>query len=260
MQNLQNQTNVSSEPSGMTIWDHLRELRKRILYAIYSIGAGFLVAYFFSKELFRFLRQPYDAAFQAVYHTAPQMIQTTLLEGFMVYLKIGVIGGLFLASPFVFLQLWKFIAPGLHPHERRHVIPFVSLATLFFVGGALFGYFLVFPPSFEFFLSVTKGEQINATIRMEEYYELAAWMLLGFGAAFEAPLVVLYLVYFRILSTRHLITHWRGVIVTIFVLSAVITPTPDVGTMLMMALPLMVLYGLTIVASMFFAARRRDRT
>ncbi len=241
----------------MTFLDHLAELRRRILISLVAVAAGFAGSYFFSKEIFRWLRMPYDKVYEKVFHVTPDLINTNLLEGFMVYLKIGFIGGIFLASPVLFLQVWKFIAPALHPHERRHVIPFVLLATLFFVGGALFGYFLVFPPSFEWFLTLTKGEHIQATIRMEEYYKFAAWMLMGFGVAFEAPLLVLYLVYFRIIQPKQLIQFWRGIIVGIFVVSAVITPTPDIGTMTMMALPLIVLYGLTIIISLFMAWRTK---
>jgi sec-independent protein translocase protein TatC len=114
---------------------------------------------------------------------------------------------------------------------------------------------LVFPKGFEYFLMVTQGENIEPTIQMEQYYKLAAWMLVGFGASFEGPLILLYLVYFRILNTQQLTKSWRGAMVAILVLSAVITPTPDLGTMIMMAVPLMGMYGITILFSMFISRK-----
>lgn len=242
----------------MSFLDHLNELRRRILTCVAYVIAGFVVAYAFSKQIFRILRGPYDNAYEAVYGVAPELININLLEGFLVYLKVGFLGGIFLASPFLFYQVWKFIVPGLKSNERKHVVPFVFLATLFFVGGALFGYFGVFPSAFKFFLEVTKGEHIQAAIRMQEYYKLASWMLIGFGLAFEGPLIVLYLVFFGVLRTRHLLRAWRGVIVGIAVASAIITPTPDIATMMMMALPLLGLYGITILVSLFFSWRNKE--
>ncbi len=243
---------------NMSFWQHLAELRKRLLRSALAVLAGFSLAYGFHKEIFRILRIPFDTAYQNVYHEAPKLISISLMEGFMVYLKMSCLVGIFIASPVIFYQIWKFIAPGLRENERKHVVPFVFLATLFFVGGAVFGYFLVFPKGFEYFLTVTQGEDIVATIQMEQYYKLASWMLIGFGASFEGPLILLYLVYFRILSTQQLTRSWRGAMVAILVLSAVITPTPDLGTMVMMAVPLMAMYGLTIVFSVFLS--RKDNS
>jgi len=240
-----------SNETAMNFFGHLAELRRRLFRAFIGLLFGFAVAYYFSKELFTLLRIPFDTAYQNVYGMEPNLIVSSLLESFMVYLKVGLLGGLFLSSPFIFLQVWGFISPALKANEKKHVLPFVFFATLFFVFGALFGYFMVFPQSFEYFLNITKGEHIDTMIRMDEYYQFASWMLLGFGLAFEAPLIVLYLVFFRILSTRHLIRYWRGVIIGILIASAIITPTPDFATMFMMAAPLLVLYGATIVVSLF---------
>lgn len=240
-----------SNDSGMTFWQHLNELRKCALRSVLAVAVGFSIAYYFRKEIFRLLRQPFDVAYENIYGHIPNLVNLNLLEAFMVYLKMSMLVGFFIASPVIFYQFWKFISPGLKYNEKKHVIPFVLLASLFFIGGALFGYYLVFPRGFEFFLSITKGENIEATIQMEEYYKLAAWMLMGFGVSFEGPLILLYLVYFRILTTAQLIKGWRAAVVAILVVSAVVTPTPDIGTMLMMALPLILMYALTIVFSIF---------
>jgi sec-independent protein translocase protein TatC len=240
---------------SMSFWQHLGELRKRLLRSALAIIVGFSAAYCFHKEIFRVLRVPFDTAYTNVYHATPKLISISLLEGFMVYLKMSFLVGIFIASPVIFYQIWKFIAPGLRPSERKHVVPFVFLATVFFVGGATFGYFLVFPHGFEYFLSITQGENIEPTIQMQQYYDLAAWMLVGFGASFEGPLILLYLVYFRILTTKHLIKSWRGATVFIMILAAVITPTPDIGNMLMMAAPLIGMYWVTVLFSLFIGRK-----
>jgi|JI10StandDraft_1071094.scaffolds.fasta_scaffold45023_4 sec-independent protein translocase protein TatC len=248
---------MNHQSEGMNFWQHLNELRKRLLRSALAIIVGFSVAYCFHKEIFRILRIPFDTAYQNVFNTTPKLISISMMEGFMVYLKMSVLVGFFAASPVIFYQLWKFIAPGLRENEKKHVVPFVTLATIFFVGGAVFGYFLVFPKGFEYFLTVTQGENIEPMIQMDQYYRLASWMLVGFGASFEGPLILLYLVFFRILSTKQLINSWRGAMVGILALSAIITPTPDIGTMVMMAVPLMAMYGITILFSIFLS--RKDK-
>lgn len=253
-------TQPKTEYQHMTFWEHIAELRTRLFRAALAVLVGFGISYWFHKEIFRILRYPFDLAYENVYHTTPKLISISLLEGFMVYLKMSFLVGIFIASPVVFYQIWKFITPGLKYEEKKHVVPFVVLATLFFVGGAVFGYFLVFPKGFEYFLMVTQGENIEPTIQMEQYYTLAAWMLVGFGASFEGPLILLYLVYFRILSTKQLIQSWRGAMIFIMILAAVITPTPDIGTMLMMAAPLIGMYWLTVLFSIFIGRKKVTST
>lgn len=248
---------MNHQSEGMNFWQHLNELRKRLLRSALAIMIGFSVAYCFHREIFRILRIPFDTAYQNVFNTKPILISISMMEGFMVYLKMSVLVGFFAASPVIFYQLWKFIAPGLRDNEKKHVVPFVTLATIFFVGGAVFGYFLVFPKGFEYFLMVTQGENIEPMIQMDQYYRLASWMLVGFGASFEGPLILLYLVFFRILSTKQLMQSWRGAMIGILALSAIITPTPDIGTMVMMSVPLMAMYGITILFSIFLS--RKDK-
>ena len=240
----------------MTFFGHLAELRKRILLSVVGVVVGFAIAYAFAKTLFRWLRVPYDSAYVSVYGVEPTLQGISLLEGFMTYLRIGFLGGIFISSPWIFYQLWKFISPALRHSEKKHVIPFVTFATLFFVGGAVFGYWVVFPKSFEFLLSITKGELIAQNIRMQEYYKFAAMLLIGFGVAFEAPLIVMYLVYFEILDSKVLMDNWRPVVVIILMLSALLTPA-DIASMLLMAGPLLFLYGLTILMALLFFKKKK---
>ena len=240
----------------MSFLDHLGELRTRLLRILASLAVGFVIAYVFRRELFGFLTIPFNNAYQAVFNETPQLITTGLVESFLVYLKVGLLGGLFLSLPYIFFQLWGFISPGLRDSERKHVIPFVLLATIFFAGGAIFGYTIVFPLGFEYFLRVAPGDYVQPMIRMSEYYSLASWMLLVFGLTFEAPLFVLYLAFFGILSPKQLIEPWRGVIVGIVVASALLTPA-DPASMILLAIPLLLLYGITILVS-FLISRKRQ--
>lgn len=241
----------------MSFWSHLGELRRRLIQAFLGLFVGFFACYAFRKQIFSLLRIPYDQAFYRVYGQTPTLQTLTLLEGFMVYFKVAILASFFVASPWIFYQLWLFIAPALKPKEKKHIVPFICLATLFFSGGALFGYYIIFPTSFEFFLNITKGQAIQTTVRMQEYYSLASWMLMAFGCAFIVPLIVLYLAYFGILTPKQIRSSWRGVIIGIFISAAIITPTPDVGTMMLMALPMCGLYGLTILLSLTFERKHQ---
>lgn len=242
---------------GMPFWDHLTELRACLFKVALAVFGGSAIGLYFSKPIFRALRGPYDKAFETVFHTTPTLLAISPLESFMVYLRVGILAGLFMASPMIFYQLWKFIAPALHEHERKHVFPFVFLSTLFFVGGALFGYYGVFPQSFEFLLGYGVGENIETKIRMEEYFYFASLMLLGFGAAFELPLLCMYLVWYRVISYVHLLKYWRAIVVFIFVMSMVLTPDTSIVSMLMMAAPLLILYVVTIALA--YVIHRKDR-
>ncbi|HLG20471.1 MAG TPA: twin-arginine translocase subunit TatC, partial [Bdellovibrionota bacterium] len=177
----------------MSFMEHLVELRQRLVKSVIAVCIGFGAAYTFAERLFGFLTIPYNQAYREVFHREAKLVNTGLIEPFLVYLKVGMMAGVFLASPFIFYQLWQFVAPGLRPQERKHVVPFVLLASLFFIGGALFGYFGVFPIGFKYFLSVAPAGYVDPLIRMDEYYRLAAWMMVVFGLVFEGPLIVLYL-------------------------------------------------------------------
>ena len=156
-------TEMQSSQQAMTFLEHVNELRKRVLYSFAAFLAGFAVACLYAKKIFSFLRLPFDQTYEKVHGVVPSLINTGPLEGFLVYLKVSLLTGFFIGSPFVFFQVWQFIFPALKENERKHVIPFVVLATLFFCGGAFFGYFVVFPFSFEYFLGLIQYENIQAT-------------------------------------------------------------------------------------------------
>lgn len=217
--------------------EHLTELRKRIVLSFWGVLIGFFITYYFSDTIFAWLMTPLC---DALSRDHCPMIFTGLAEPFMVYLKVGLIGGIFLASPWIFFQLWSFIAPGLHRHEKKWVVPFISLATIMFVGGALLTYFYIFPFAFQFFLSQASAP-IMPMLSMQDYFSFSAGLLLAFGMLFELPILIILLNTIGVVKAKTLWGTWRYGIVGIYILAAILTPA-DPYTMLLLGTPLSILY------------------
>ena len=226
----------------MPLTAHLDELRTRLIRALLATAAGAGVAWFFIGHLVAFLLAP----LAALRPEESFIIGTGVTEAFFTKLKVAVIAGLFLASPVLFFQAWRFVAPGLYRREKRVALPFSIAASAFFIAGAAFCYWLVFPVAFSFFLAEFASIGVAAQIRVSEYLSFASRMLLAFGVTFELPVVTFFLARLGILTHRTLIAWWRYAIVTIFVAAAVLTPGPDVASQMLMAAPLLVLYVLSI--------------
>ena len=222
---------------------HLEELRKRLVACAIAIGVGFVASYAFSERLFQALIMP----LKAVMPEGEKLIFTNLPEMFFVYLKVAFLSGVLVVSPFVFYQLWLFIAPGLYQREKRYVIPFVVASTILFVGGALFGYFVVFPFGFKFFIGFT-NEYVKALPSVKEYFSLSVKLLFAFGIVFELPVVLFFLTKMGIVTPEYLRRQRKYAILLAFIIGAILTP-PDVITQCMMAVPLMVLYEIGILVS-----------
>lgn len=225
----------------MGIFEHLAELRKRLIRSLLAICIGAVAAYSFSREMFELLNRPYYDAFGN-----NLMIGTGPAEAFMLRLKVAVFGGILLAAPVVFYQIWLFVAPGLYSHERRLILPFVAISTMLFVGGIWFCYVWVFPFAFEFFYSQYQVAGITPTIKMTEHLTMMVQGLLGFGAVFEMPVLAYFLGRAGIIDHNTLIGGFRYAIVIIVTVAAVLTP-PDVVTQLIMSVPLLGLYGVSIL-------------
>lgn len=176
------------EESAAPLTEHLLELRKRLITCCWAIGIGFIASYGFSQELFKLLMLP----LASVMPDKSSMIFTGLTEGFFTYLKVAFLTGLMLATPVIFYQVWAFIAPGLYSHERKYILPFTVFSVFFFLGGAIFGYFVVFPFAFKFFMSFNT-EQITALPSMREFLAFSTKLLIAFGLAFELPIFVILL-------------------------------------------------------------------
>ncbi len=230
---------------------HLEELRRRLIICFIAIGIGFFAAYGFKEELFRILMKPLLGAMAP----GSKLIFTGVAEAFFCYLKVAFLAGILLATPVIMYELWVFIAPGLHTHERRFLAPLVILSSFFFMGGALFGYFVVFPYAFNYLMGFA-SDYVKPLPDMREYLSLASMLLLAFGLIFELPLFLTMLARVGIVSTSFLKKNRKYAVLLSFVVAAILTPTPDVVNQLLMAGPLIVLYEISILGSRIFGKRR----
>jgi len=234
------------ENDKMPLTSHLEELRNRLIVSFIAVGAGFVISYGFKETIFDILMRP----LLSVMSESDKMIFTNLPEAFFTYLKVSFLSGLMVSSPVILYQIWMFIAPGLYKDERRLILPFVFLSTLFFVGGALFGYFVVFPYGFQFFLSFS-SENIQALPSMKEYLSFSSKLLFAFGLVFELPLFITLMARMGLVTPYFLKQNRKYAIILFFAGAAIITP-PDVVTQILMAFPLMFLYELSIIGAKIF--------
>lgn len=248
-----------SPSMGAQILRRFGEIRKRILIVFGTMVVAACIAGVYSVEIFAFLIQPLCAAAPAtppadlVAGTAKlvgkcALYPTDPLEPMIVFFKLALLVGLFAAAPVLFYQVWAVIAPYVSRNTKAWVVGFVGTATLFFVGGAAFGFFIVFPPAFQFLLNVG-GANIISLPTPASYFSILAMLLLGFGVTFELPLLMFMLSVLGITNAAFYLRYWRHAIVLMFVFSAMITPTTDPMTMMMMGGPLVFLYFAGIAAS-----------
>ena len=237
---------------AMPFMEHLEELRKRIIISVIAVFVGFLISYAFKENLFEVLMMPWIDALPKGQVT--KLIYTAPHEAFFTYLKVALIGGTALATPVILLQFWQFVAPGLYDTEKRYLFPTLLFSTLFFLGGASFGYFCVFPYGFKFFASFA-GEYISPMISTKEFLSFSVRMLFAFGFVFELPIFAFFLGKLGLISATALRAKRKYAIVIIFVIAAAITPSPDVFSQLLMAGPLLVLYELSVWIVHFFGKK-----
>jgi len=236
----------------MPLTSHLEELRKRLIRSMIAIGVAFLGCYAFVEDIFRIIAHPLISVLPANGY----MVYTGLPEAFFTYIKVAFYAGLFIASPFVLYQIWKFISPGLFPKEKKFVAPFVITSTLLFIGGVCFGYFLVLPPAYKFFLDFST-DYLKPMLSIREYISLTLKLLLAFGIIFEIPVFLFFMTKIGLVTPRKLAKMRRYAIVVCFIVAAIITPTPDAFTQTMMAIPMIILYEVGIIVSKL-ATRKKD--
>ena len=237
----------------MGFLDHLQELRKRIIHALAAAFAGMLACFAFSQQLYEWLMLP-------LYRVMPEgtsMIYTAPHEAFFTYIKVALVAGIFLTSPYIFYQVWLFVKPGLYANERKYIIPIAFCSALLFVGGALFGYFIIFPPAYNFFMSFT-NQYISPMISMKEGFSFALRILLAFGIVFELPLAIFFLARLGLVTSDMLRRVRKYAILVIFAVSALLTP-PDLFTQTFMAGPVIVLYEASIWIARIFGRRESKR-
>jgi sec-independent protein translocase protein TatC len=234
----------------MPLLDHLIELRNRLMYSCIAIFLGFLACYFFAEEIYQFLVQPLADIYAG--QTGRRMIYTGLTEAFFTYVKVAFWAGAFLTFPFVAIQLWLFIAPGLYRNEKQAFLPFLAATpVLFFLGGAMV-YYLIFPLAWRFFLSFeTSGADGSLPIELEarvgEYLSLVMKLIFAFGLSFQLPVALTLMGRVGLISSDALVRNRKYAIVGVFVAAAIITP-PDIISQIGLGIPLILLYEISIIA------------
>jgi sec-independent protein translocase protein TatC len=237
----------------MTFLEHLEDLRKRLFYSFIALLVGLVPGWIFHKDLYALIARPVTQYLPA----GTKLAFTSLTAPFMLYIKIAFLAAIFFTSPFIFLQLWLFIAPGLYQKERKYVVPFVLFTTFFFLAGLLFAYLIVFPWACRFFLSI--GADFQPVITVDQYFGLALRVLLGIAIVFELPTLVYFLSQFGILTAAWMIRNFKYAVLAIFVIAAVITPTPDWVTQSIVAGPMIALYGLSILIALLVGRGKKKR-
>ena len=237
----------------MSLFDHLDELRKRIMYSLVGLVVTFVPCWIYVQEIFDFLERP-------ILKLLPEGQKLAFLgvtDPFILYFKVAALAAVFLASPFLLFQLWAFIAPGLYRKEKLYAVPFVFFATLFFLAGGAFAYYIAFPFAVQFLLAL--GQHFQAVITIERYFGFLLTVILGLGLMFELPIVILLLAIVGIVTPRFLVKYFRHAVVIIFIVAAIITPTPDVVNLCLFAVPAILLYILGVVGAFVVDRMRKKR-
>lgn len=253
-----------SEPEAevrMTFVEHLEELRKRLLWSLYGLLPAFCVAWYFREQLVDIIARPLVVAYTRLHLGTVSLHALGLADPVSEYLKLCFFASLLASAPWIFWNVWAFIAPGLYSKEKRYAIPFVFFSTLCFIGGALFGYYVVFPLGFATLLgfsgTLPSGHvKIVPTLTFGEYLDFSAQLSVAFGAVFEVPVVIAFLSMIGVVDWRQLMRFGRWWVVISAIASAVLTPSTDIGTQLAMLIPLIVLYYIGVVLA-FFLGRRK---
>ncbi|MGV8073970.1 MAG: twin-arginine translocase subunit TatC [Syntrophobacteraceae bacterium] len=243
----------NSSGDKLPFTQHLEELRNRLIICFIAVGVGFLISYVFKERLFEVLMKPWIEALPKGHDT--KLIYTAPHEAFFTYMKVSFIAGVGLAIPVILYEIWCFIAPGLYANEKRYIFPIVICSSVFFLGGAAFGYFFVFPIGFQFFASFA-SDLITPMVSTNEFLKFSIRMLLGFGLVFELPIFALFLGKVGLISADFLRRKRRIAIIVIFIVAAALTPGPDVFSQLMMAGPLLLLYEISVWLVHFFGRKK----
>ena len=236
---------------GMSLMEHLEELRKRIIHSLMYLGGGFIVGWIFRVQLYGIIKRPLDHLNLELYYNHPT-------DALNLYLKTALVGGAILASPFILYQVWLFISPGMYSSEKRYVIPFMSATVVLFLTGAWFGYRYVLESAVKV-LVFTFGKGLHPLLTIDEYTGFFLSIILGFGICFELPILIFFLSFFGIVDAKFLLRHFRYAILAIFLVAAIICPMPDPLSMCFYASPMLVLYFVGVAVAYFFHPDRRNK-
>lgn len=252
----------------MTIWEHIGELRTRMVRAAIALVGGAVVCWAFREKLFGWVTAPYATAWRERFPElvkagqGPELQTLAPADAFVNYMQLALVGGVIIAAPVIFYQLWAFISPGLYAREKRYIIPFVLFSSTLFLSGIAFAYYVALPFSFPFFFSLlgqvggTGGVILTTKPTMEYYLDFAEHMLLAFGAVFELPLFIGFLALAGIVTPQQLVRFSRYAILASFIIGAFITPGPEISSQIAVAGALIALYFISVGLA-FLIARKK---
>jgi len=243
----------------MSFLEHLEELRTRIFRALMGVAVAFILSLSFCSPLWTFVCQPAATALKTLGY--PQTLKMiTPMESFnIIWFKMPIICAIFISSPWILYQVWAFISPGLYRRERRWAAPFILGSAGLFITGGVFAYFVIFRYGLTFLLSIGQGNYVEPMVSMTEYFDLFVNVILGVGLVFEMPVLIFFLTLLRIVSPGFLLNHSRYAILAIFIIAAIVTPTPDVFNLMLFATPMCLLFYVGIFGSYLLVLHREGR-
>ena len=253
---LEPQTVEEERMPSMSFLEHLEELRTRIFHALVAVACGMLVCWWYHQALFEFMQKPILDVLKAAGMPQQKLGYLAPTEPFNLYLKISMLGGLFITSPYVLYQVWLFISPGLYRREKKYVFPFMTSSILLFLAGGYFGYRIVYPQALTF-LVAKMGAQFAPMITIHEYTDLFLTVILGLGLVFEMPIVIFFLALMGVVSAGWMWRNIRYAILVIFIIAAALAPSPDAMSMIVFAMPILLLYFLSIGVAWFVHPTQR---
>ena len=244
----------------MSFMEHLQELRKRIISCIVGLCVACGVSLFLSEPLWNIVSQPAVQALKDLGVNPPHLHAIEAMEGItIIWFKLPILVGIFLASPWVLYQVWAFISPGLYRRERRLAAPFILSSAGLFITGGVFAYFVVFRFAIKFLLGIGMGNNVDPVVSMSSYFNIFCNVVLGVALVFEIPVLLFFLTLLRIVSPAFLLRNSRYAILVIFLLAAVITPTPDAFNLMLFAMPMCLLFFIGVFASFLLVMKREGR-
>ncbi|HET8576751.1 MAG TPA: twin-arginine translocase subunit TatC [Methylomirabilota bacterium] len=244
-------TTAEAEDSGkMSFFDHLTELRTRIIWSLVSAGVGLVIALFFTESVMKYL-------VEHIIKVKP--VFTTPTEAFWTYMKVAVILGLFISMPAILYQVWKFVAPGLHSHEKKYAAPFILVSSMLFLAGGAFAIFGVVPFAMRFLVNFGQQQGLQAMISISSSIDFILKFTLAFGLVFELPVIITILSMMGVVTPQFLSRNRKYAILINFAIAAMLTPTPDIFNQSLMAAPMCLLYEVGIICARIFGRKPRAK-
>ena len=237
---------MTDDAGSMTLVEHLTELRTRIIWSLIPAGIGLGIALYFTNNVMRFLSS----------HLKTELVFTTPTEAFWTYMKVAMILGIFIAMPVILWNVWAFVAPGLHKHERKYAVPFIVVGSLLFIGGGSFGLFVIIPFAVNFLVNFGQEQGLKPMITISSYIDFIIKFTLAFGVVFELPVVITLLSMLGLVTPQFLSKNRKYAILINFIIAAILTPTPDIVNQSLMAGPLCILYELGIISARIFGRKK----